>query len=621
MRIPSLLAASLAWSFVTAAQAADWLYLTVPGDTLSQIGQTYLKSMRDWPKVQAANGVPIPEHLPANTRIKIPVALLKVTPAPVTVMATTGNVRFRTAAGTFQPLAKGTLLHGGETVLSGPRSSVAYRFADGSTLTQQAASKLTFGRLAAYGKTGMVSTELSLDSGRLEARAGKQLAPAGGFRVRTPVAVAGLRGTDFRLNMAEDGQTLRSEVAEGAVAVAAAGQEVRVEGGFGTLAEAGKPPEAARPLLPAPNAAGLSARIERLPLAFAWPALDGARHYRAQVGRDASFAEVLLDDVTPEPSISWSEDLVDGRYVLRLRGIDAADLEGANRDHVFELDAHPLPPAPISPALGERLYRNEVTFSWAVAAEAHGHVLQIAPTPEFAQGLIERRLAAVNRHAETLAEGDWHWRAASIDVDGKPYAWSPHRAFRVQPLPSPPAAEVSAGDGAARFVWSAAKGAASYGLEVMHAADSAHPIARHETQATHLALPLAPGQYVWRLRSIEGDGQAGPWGAGSPLIMPPAAPTGLAALAVDGQLLLTWQGDAPAWKVELSADPGFAKPLLSPRVAETRVALPKPPAGDYWVRVRGVAAEGVEGPASAPLPVKVETLTPWWLVLPILLFP
>ncbi len=287
MRIPTSFATLFAALFALSAQAADWLYLTAPGDTLSQIGQTYLKNLRDWPRVQAVNDVAIPEHLPVNTRIKIPVELLKVTPAPVTVTAVSGNVRYKSGEGPFRPLTQGAQLNGGETVLSGPRSSVAYRLADASVLTQQASSKLSFGRLAAYGKTGMVSTELSLEGGRLEAHATKQLAPAGGFKVNTPVAVAGLRGTDFRLNLSEDGKSLRNEVLQGVVAVAARGREVNVAGGYGTVAEAGQPPQAPRPLLPAPGAAGLSARIERLPLAFTWQALPGARAYRAQVVTDA----------------------------------------------------------------------------------------------------------------------------------------------------------------------------------------------------------------------------------------------------------------------------------------------------------------------------------------------
>jgi hypothetical protein len=625
MRIPSLPAALLAvffpLSFPLSAQAADWLYLTVPGDTLSEIGQTYLKSMRDWPKVQAANGVPIPERLPANTRIKIPVELLKVTPAPVMVTAVTGNVRYKPEGGRFEKLTAGAQLSGGESVLSGPRSSATYRFADGTVLTQQATSKLTFGRLMAYGKTGMVSTELSLDSGRLEARAGKQLAPAGGFRVRTPIAVAGLRGTDFRLNVSEDGKFLRNEVTEGAVGVAAQGREVKVEAGFGTLAEAGKPPEPPRALLPAPAADGLALVIERLPLSFAWQAVPDAAAYRAQVARDATFTEVLLDDVVTVPGVTWRDNLPDGRYQLRLRAIDRAGLEGANRDHAFELDAVPLPPAPQAPTLGERLYRHDVAFSWAAAAEAHGYVLQIAPTPEFDNGLIERRLAAVTRHDETLAEGDWHWRAASLDEAGKLHAWSPHRAFHVQPLPNPPAARASAEAGQAHFTWSEVKGAARYGLELGASADLSAPLLQRETDAITLAEPLKSGKYYWRVRAIEADGQAGAWGGISPVFLPPEAPSDLAVQVTDGDLVATWKGVAASWKVELSADASFAKPLLSQLVGATRATLPKPEAGDYWLRVRGMAGEGIEGPASAPVAVKVDAFTPWWLVLPLLLIP
>ncbi len=623
MRTMSLPATLLVASLAIPAQAADWLYLTIPGDTLSQIGQTYLKNMRDWPRVQAVNSVSIPEHLPVNTRIKIPVELLKVTPAPVTVTAVTGNVRYKSGDGPFQPLAAGTQLNGGESVLSGPRSSAAYRFADGTALTQQASSKLSFGRLAAYGKTGMVSTELSLESGRLEARAGKQLAPAGGFKVRTPVAVAGLRGTDFRLNLSEDGKTLRNEVMEGVVAVAAQGKEVSVAGGFGTVAEAGKPPEAPRRLLAAPGAAGLEALIERLPLSFVWPAVAGAGAYRAQVApgvaTEAAFTEVLLDDVTTEAGITWRDNLPDGRYVLRVRAIDSAGLEGANRDHAFELDALPLPPALLAPALGDRLYRHAVEFSWAAAAEAHGYVLQIAPTPEFGDGLIERRLAAVTRHDETLAEGDWHWRAASLDAAGKLHVWSPHRAFRVQPLPNPPAARASAAAGQAQFAWSEARGAARYGLELGATADLSAPQVKQETAATTLAVPLKSGKYFWRVRGVENDGQSGAWGAASPVIVPPEAPAGLAVQVGDDRLLASWKGEAATYLVELSGDIGFAKPLLSQQVNEARATLPKPDAGDYWLRVKGVGAEGVEGPFSQPVAVRVEAVAPWWLLLLLLI--
>lgn len=613
LSIASILAAVMAAGM---ARAADWLYLTVPGDTLSGIGQQYLKKPGDWPKVQSVNGVPIPKHLPANTRIKIPVDLLKVTPAPVTVTAITGNVRYKSVDGPFRPLAAGIQLNGGETVLTGPRSSAAFRFADETTLTQQASSKLSFGRLAAYGKTGMVSTELSLDSGRLEASAAKQLAPAGGFRVKTPVAVAGLRGTGFRLNVDEDGKTLRNEVLEGSVAVSAEGKEVHVEGGYGTYAELGKPPVPPRALLPAPSADSLPDKILRLPLAFTWQAVDGARGYRVQVARDEKFNEVLLDEKTVDSNVSWTDDLPDGHYFLRLRAIDDAGLEGLNREHAFELDARPLPPLLTAPALGERLYQNDVVLTWSAAVGAQGYLIQIAPTPEFSNGVVEHRLTAVLRQTETLPDGEWHWRGASLDEVGQAHLWSPHRAFRIQPLPSAPkGGEAKADDGKASFAWNAAKGAARYGFELGSGPEMKESLLSKETDKTAVSAELKPGKYYWRARGLETDGQAGAWSEASPVVMPPARPEALAAKVEGGQLLASWKGDASGYRVELAKDEQFVQPVLKQISGEARLAVKKPEPGDYWLRVIAIGVDGVESAACAPVAVKVKPDTPWWLLL------
>jgi len=533
------------------AQAADWLYLTVPGDTLSGIGQTYLRNMKDWPKVQSANGVPIPKHLPANSRLKIPVELLKLTPAPVNVIAVNGNPRYKTADGPYQPLNAGASLTGGETVLTGPGASVSYRFADDTRLTQQASSKLSFGRLAGYGKTGMVSTEISLDNGRLEAIAAKQLAPAGGFQVHTPVGVAGLRGTGFRLNVAEDGKTLRNEVTEGAVAVSAQGQEVRVDAGYGTYAEQGKPPAAPVALLPKPDLSGLPANVMRLPLEQSWPATGmgtaPARAWRAQISADADFQTVLRDGVFAQPSAQWETDpatgdLPDGAYFLRVRGIDALGLEGFDAQHAFTLNARPLPPTPIAPALGERLSKREVDLGWAAAAGAQGYLLQLAPTPEFSQGVIERRLPAVAQTRETLADGDWHWRIASLDAQGQARAFSPHRAFQVE-----------------------------------------------------MSAP-------------------------KPVLIPPLRPE-MPLVKEEGLMLLaSWQGTAPAYRLELSASENFTPLVATYALTRPEARLTQPNAGNYWLRVIALDANKQESaPSPAASVVIQQQFRPWWL-LPLLLF-
>jgi hypothetical protein len=617
MPVPSLITLLLLALFlVLPARAADWQYLTVPGDTLIGIGKQYLKNPNDWPKVQAENKVEIPRKMPTGFRLRIPVALLKVTPAPVTVTAVNGNVRVQGADKRFQPLVAGSQLNGGETVVTGPRSSASYRFADGTLLTQQAASRLGFGRLAAYGKTGMISTELSLESGRLEASATKQALPAGGFTVKTPVAVAGLRGTAFRVSVTEDGRQMSNEVTEGRVAVAAKGQAVDVDAGFGTYTEAGKPPAKPRALLAAPDVSAMPPRVQRLPLQFSKPPQDGAVAWRARVAGDEGFASVLLDGVFTGPLAQWDDGLPDGRYYLKARAIDANGLEGLESTHSFEVDVHPLPPVPIAPALGERLYQPQADIAWTAVPDARGYLLQLSPTPEFDNGVIEHRLPPVVRHQETLPEGEWHWRVASLDEAGLPHLFSPHRAFIVKPLPQPPAdGQSRAEDGKAHFAWSPVKGADGYGIEIGR---DDKVVASKQAKDTTVSADLEPGKYHWRVRSQEADGQAGSWSSPSVVILPPAPPRDVKVDAATTPPTATWQGQAARYRVEVAATADFSKPVLSLETERSHASLQDLLPGTYQLRVIALGEEGAVSPPSAPVAFTLERVVPWWLPLCIL---
>lgn len=493
----------------TTARAAEWLYLTVQGDTLIGISQRYLKDPRQWPTLQQLNRVDNTRQLPTNTRLRIPVELLKSSPAPAMVKHVEGNVRIRPGGGTFRPLKAGDAISGGETVLTGPRSFASYVLADGSKVNQADSTKLVFGKLAVYGNTGMVSTELNLESGRVEADASKQTLPGTGFKVTTPVAVAGLRGTSFRLNMAEDGKTLRNEVLGGGVGIAAQGTEVLVGAGFGTLAQAGKPPEPPRPLLPAPDTSNLPARIVDAPVRFAWLADPKAQAWRAQIARDAEFREVLFDNVFWQPVATWREPSADGPYHLRLRAIDSAGLEGLNRDHAFEMDIRPYPPAGMAPTDGARLGAKRVDFAWSAAAAAAGYLLQIARDPMFKDGIQEHRIAKATSTRVDLAEGVHFWRLASLDDGGRPHGWGKPATFSILAPPAAPS-DVQAGmsDGALRIAWRG--DAPEYRIEIARDPAFQEIVGRHLAFQHEVRLNKpAAGSYWLRVVPYDKDGDRG----------------------------------------------------------------------------------------------------------------
>lgn len=597
-----LLAFLFALVLIQPAWADDWLYYTYPGDTPLKIGHEYLKNPADWREVLKINHVANDRVLPVHTRIRIPVELLKVTPAPVLVTHVTGNVRVKPEGGVFRRLAVGDQLNGGETVLTGPNSFAGFKLADGTELTEQPSSKLKFGRLAAWGKTGMVATELDLDSGRMEVGAAKQIGPAGGFKVNTPIAVAGLRGTVFRLNVSEDGSTLRNEVLRGVVGISAQGKEVLVAKAEGTVARRGQPPEPPRPLLPAPSLDGLPSRVVDLPLSFSWPQMDHAVGWRAQVASDSGFQNILLDASGDKPEVSWQTDLPDGQYFLRVRAIDSAGLEGLNGDHAFELDARPLPPELSKPAANGRAYQEDVTFAWSASQDARGYLLQIAPSADFpAAKTTERKLDSVVRTTVQLKAGHYFWRMASVDENG-PHGWSPVRALLVRPLPAAPqgSAKADGDSGQAGFTWEAVDGASKYDFEVARNADFSDVEIKQRLSTSRTSVKINPGKHFWRVRGVEEDGQAGSWSRVNPLLMPLETPHGIRVDTTENHTTISWQGNATAYRLEFARDADFKTPLFNHKQKGNVTELPRLEPGEYWLRIISLDGDGTLGGVSKP---------------------
>jgi len=108
--------------------------------------------------------------------------------------------------------------------------------------------------------------EVNMQQGRTEVLANPAHKANRQFKVKTPSAVAVVRGTKFRVG-SEAGKTIE-ETLDGSVGFAVAANEVHVEKGFGSVAEAGKPPASPVALPPAPEVENLQSRFDFAPVAF-----------------------------------------------------------------------------------------------------------------------------------------------------------------------------------------------------------------------------------------------------------------------------------------------------------------------------------------------------------------
>ena len=132
-----------------------------------------------------------------------------------------------------------------------------------------------------------------------------------------------------------------------------------------------------------------------------------------------------------------------------------------------------------------------------------------------------------------------------------------------------------------------------------------------------------PGIYFWRLASLRGAADAGPFGNVQrfELRPTPEAPSG--GLAADGRsLVFTWGARAEErQQVQLARDPAFKEITAEAELTAAQWTLPTPErSGRYFFRYRSIEPDGFISPYSSTL--TFEVLRDWsgmWLLLPLLL--
>lgn len=510
-------AASAASAADAPGEAAAWHYRIQPGDTLIALTRDYLVEGSHWRMLARLNRIADPLRLPPGGTLRMPLSLLRSEASVAQALFTQGEVQLLRGSAAPTALAAGAELRSGDRLRTLDQSSVTLRFADGSRLLLAPRSEVRIEQLLVYGRSALPLTRLRLEQGSADNRVQPRPDRPPLYEMRAPQLNLGVRGTEFRVQVDEgrESATSRAQVLAGAVAARGAGAALRLEAGQGVVAGAAGLQTAA--LLPPPDLAGLPRRIERLPLQLSWPPMPGALAWRAQVYAEGDFERLLLDSRTPGPSVRFAvrTELPDGRYSLRLRAIDALGLEGRAADAVFVLKARPEPPFATAPNADARLYGDAVELGWTRSAQARRYRLQLAASADFAQPLIDRQDLDGSTLRVALPPGQYHWRLASIAGENDQGPFGDAQPFTLRPLPpSPPPAEPQIDGEKLQLRWAAAPGVARYQLQLARDPGFEPLLTEATTEAPSITLDRpGPGRYHLRVRSLDADGQAGPWGA------------------------------------------------------------------------------------------------------------
>ncbi|MBP6031016.1 MAG: FecR domain-containing protein [Sphingobium sp.] len=334
------LAATASPAPAQSAQDADTIpYIFRKGDTLYTLARAYMQHRDDWRAVLQRNRIGNAYAIPPGRRIFIPTRLLKSEPLTARIIAFKGTGSQTPLAGAPAPLAKDMRIEPGAVVETGPSSFATLELSNGSRITLPSATRIRVRAMRHFLLTGSVDFDFLVEQGRVETSVTPLKGAADRYRIRTPIATAAVRGTNFRVGLdGAEGSSL-TEVIEGVVGVGAgkAAEDSKaalaVERGFGASASADG--RLAKEALLAPPELIEPGRVQTDPIVrLSLAPVSGARAYHVQIARDAGFVALEGEATSRTPEVSFA-DIPNGRWFVRVTALAHSGLEGMPQSYAM----------------------------------------------------------------------------------------------------------------------------------------------------------------------------------------------------------------------------------------------------------------------------------------------
>lgn len=301
-------------------------YAMTKGENLFSLAQKALTRQADYRHIQRLNRIADPRRIPVGTVLRLPVPLLRSEPLAARIVALRGDVALRLGDRPIEARA-GAELGPGTSLQTGPDGFVTLLLPNGSRTSMPTRTRMRIVRLHRIILTGSLDYELAVDGGKVETLA----SPLGEdrnnrFRIRTPRAIAAVRGTRFRVGY--DAADSLAEVIEGKVAASSegSGAAASLTPGFGAVIAASGS-LATEALLPEPDLQE-PGRVQTDPLVrLVLNPLAGAKAYHVQIAEDAGFAKILAEQQQAAAAFAFG-NIPNGRLFVRASAIAMSGLEG-----------------------------------------------------------------------------------------------------------------------------------------------------------------------------------------------------------------------------------------------------------------------------------------------------
>jgi hypothetical protein len=359
MKGTALVASALVLSLSTRAASApsgpappDMVaYRIQAQDTLESIVRRYLMSGDDVALLERINHISNPHRLRIGAILLAPRSRLGTEAIPLRVDSFSGSV-IAGSAGAQAPVKVGDLVRAGDVIATGPNSFVTLVFADGTLMTLPSLTRAKVELLHRVLLNDVIERRISIELGRGSYRVTPLRVPRDRFEVRTPMAVAAVRGTEFRVSYEEQAARSVLEVLEGRVVEEgdARVHDEEIPSGDADVRRAGQS-ETIEPLPGAPNLQRPGRVQDGANVEFTVDSPRQGYLYRVQLAKDAGFTNLFAETIVTQAAAQFS-NVANGAFFVRVTAVNGDGVEGLPRMYRFER-LYTSPSGGAAPSSGE----------------------------------------------------------------------------------------------------------------------------------------------------------------------------------------------------------------------------------------------------------------------------
>ncbi len=435
------------------------------GSNLIHLARDYCTTRDVWVEIARINNIKPPYVIAEDQTINIPFSLLITEGLSARVEYVSGTVLKHWRNGQKRSVFKGDMLSTGQSITTGKDGYAQLSFPDNKFTRVESDSKLTVTSLFRL-VDGATKAELFLEKGRVVHDVKKKLGDNDIFNTRTAVSITGIRGTTFRMKMADSTTNVVETLAGKVNLKNDNNQQIVLMQGEGSIVSKGEAPRPAKSLPQPPKMPALDPVYKTLPITITLDSSTSDRGVRLRVTKDRDGQNSVFEQKASPGEMLWIPSLEDGSYHVLLTTLDDEGFESRPTEPVMlQVRTNPAAPFITSPQNNITSWKKSMEINWLQIHQAEKYFAELAREDEFTSLLESGYLEETEFVTPDLAAGTYYFRVRSIAADGFASNYSQPIQFTVVDQPSMEAIDTSSPDNI-HLQWPEIGPNCSYDLEI-----------------------------------------------------------------------------------------------------------------------------------------------------------